>query len=150
MDNSLKNIIFDLHGVLFEYDLNEAGDFKKFKIIDKGYSILNSHFLYDNKCEFYVCTNWSNSIISILKNDFYNIMNIFRGIVTPCQSGAKKPDYKMFTYTIEKYNLEPSECILLDDQEKNVKSATELGMKAIYVNDFNYALDELKKLFNER
>ncbi len=137
----LKNIIFDLHGVLFEYDLSI--DSNKFKIIQEGYNILNNCHAKSN-CEIYACTNWNNNIVESLKKEFLDIMSIFKNIITPCQSGSKKPDHKIFMYIIEKHNLIPSECILIDDQENNVKSAIEIGMNAIHAKDFNYVINQLK------
>lgn len=140
--NLLKNIIFDLHGVLFEYKLNENSN--KFKVIQEGYNILNE-FKSTNKYNLYVCTNWSNNIIKILKEDFGEIMETFAGIVNPCQAGAKKPNHKIFLHLFKTYNLIPEECMLIDDKEKNIEAANQIGMKTIYVDNFDYVEKQVKK-----
>ena len=148
----LKNIIFDLHGVLFEYSSLSAmyfdENYKKIQPIDYGLDILKSCYLngieYDYK--FYVCTNWDDSMLGYIKDNFQDIMQFFHGIVNSSEAKSKKPDHKIFFYLIDKYNLDPKECLLIDDQEKNIDVAKELGMTAIHAKDFNYINNELQRL----
>lgn len=129
-----KNIIFDLHGVLFDKN------FESFKLLDKGYNILND-LSSKNSYEFYICTNWNNSIINTLNKNFLHIMNIFKAVINPDLTGFRKPDKKVFEYLINNYNLLPEESLFIDDQKQNIDSALQIGIKAINIEDF----DKFKK-----
>ena len=56
--NTQKNIIFDLHGVLFEH--NAPGQDKLFKTIEPGIALLeNCYTLAQQKgYKLFACTNW--------------------------------------------------------------------------------------------
>ena len=56
-------------------------------------------------------------------------------IVVSGDIGIHKPDPMIFTYTCEKYGLNPSECVYVGDHPKNdIESATKAGLRAIRVN----------------
>lgn len=56
-------------------------------------------------------------------------------IVVSGDIGIHKPDPMIFTYTAEKYGLNPSECVYVGDHPKNdIEASLKAGMKAIRVN----------------
>lgn len=56
--------------------------------------------------------------------------------------GLIKPDQEIFAYVLSTYQLDPDQCILIDDQEENIAGAQRMGIKGILVQEGNY--DELK------
>lgn len=145
-----KNIIFDLGGVLFE-QLTPAGYYseKSYKPLASGIALLRD--CYEKKkeeCKFFICSNWGERALDILKREYPDILAIFEGIVTPTMAQAKKPDPKIFKYLMHTYNLQAHECIFIDDQEPNIKTAEFLGMKGVHVTDFTAVATKLKKLLS--
>lgn len=63
----------------------------------------------------------------------YSLRELFPIIVIPSESGVRKPDIRMFQYAARKMDLGPEEILFADDQTKNVKAATQIGMIAIKV-----------------
>lgn len=144
--NDIKNIIFDLNGVLFEY--YSVFPNKIFKPINAGINILkicHQYVISKNK-KLYVCTNFSEEILTKLRGDFPEIFNLFDGYVNTTMSGAKKPDLKMFQFMCEFYKIIPEESLFIDDQLLNVLSAAQFGMQVIHVDDWEKVNQELKKI----
>lgn len=46
-------------------------------------------------------------------------------------TGYVKPDARAWELALSEYNLKPEECLYFDDQDKNLKVAEGLGIKAI-------------------
>lgn len=57
-----------------------------------------------------------------------------------------KPNPEIYNRLIDRYNLVPSECVFIDDTEKNVETAKQLGMEGIIFTTQADAIEELKKL----
>lgn len=51
-----------------------------------------------------------------------------------------KPDHAIYNRIIEKYNLIPSECVFIDDSERNVIGARECGLYAVHAKDRNHKI----------
>jgi FMN phosphatase YigB (HAD superfamily) len=143
-----KNIIFDLGGVLFEQQA-PAGYYGEriFKPLIPGIELLRECYKQKrDECRFFICSNWGDRALAVLKRDYADIIKLFEGVVTPTLAQAKKPDPKIFRYLMQTYNLSAHECVFIDDQEPNVKTAEFLGMKGVHVTDFNHVATQLKKL----
>ncbi len=50
---------------------------------------------------------------------------------------AIKPDSKIYHRGLEKFSLNPEECLFIDDKAENVEAAIHLGLKAIQFKDYN-------------
>lgn len=74
---------------------------------------------------------------------FYLIAKHFKNIYKSFETGRRKPNKDVFLYVLEKINSKPEECIFVDDLQKNIDSANDIGMKGmLYTN-----LDQLRKDF---
>lgn len=76
----------------------------------------------------------------------YNIRELFDEIVTSYESGMAKPDRAIFEFTLKKMGLEPGECVFVDDMEKNIKAAEDIGMKGILFKNIDQLKKDLKNL----
>ena len=72
-----------------------------------------------------------SDMIDITYDYLKDILEDFNGGVYSYQEHIKKPDEKMFTTLIDRYNLDINETIYFDDRMKNINAAKELGIKAI-------------------
>lgn len=57
--------------------------------------------------------------------------NGFDSVVLSCEAGEVKPDPKIYELALSKLGVEPSEVLLVDDQEKCLPPAQALGMHTI-------------------
>lgn len=62
--------------------------------------------------------------------------------------GLIKPDKKAYEYLLKKFDLDPKNCILIDDQKINGLGAKKCGIKSILLKNWNYTLlrTKLRKL----
>ena len=67
------------------------------------------------------------------------------GFVLSCDIKAVKPDPKMFEEILHKYQLDPVNCIFLDDVKDNTKMAESLGIKAYQVKHRSDVVDILQR-----
>lgn len=145
-----RNIIFDLHGVLFEHTSPNDNDnnHKLFSPIDDGIAVLKACYYAASKkgYKLYACTNWTMRYIDMLEQDFPHIFKMFDGVVTPTVALAKKPDAKMYRYLLDTYDLIPHDSIFIDDQLSNVEAAKSHGMSGIHVRNFSQLQKELASL----
>ncbi|KAI6184616.1 putative Golgi transport protein 1 [Aphelenchoides bicaudatus] len=56
-------------------------------------------------------------------------------VVESCREGHRKPDQEIYHVTTKKLDMEPSECIFVDDVLENVTAAKEHGWTAIHLSD---------------
>jgi len=62
------------------------------------------------------------------------------------QTGALKPDKESFDDICKKLNVDPSECLFIDDCMKNVKAAQSYGFKTIKYENISQLRSELIRL----
>lgn len=87
--------------------------------------------------------------IFFLSNYFEYLMHVFPlnflphfdGGVFSCYEHVVKPDKRVYEILCERYGLDKSECVFIDDSEKNVKGAEAVGMKGIWYR--GQGMDEL-------
>jgi epoxide hydrolase-like predicted phosphatase len=61
----------------------------------------------------------------------YFFFKYFAGGVISADAKFSKPDSRIYKILLEKYSLNPEECLYIDDLEINVKAAEALGMKGL-------------------
>ncbi len=84
-------------------------------------------------------------------SDLYNrktgIYELFDGLFKSFEMKLVKPDLVCYEKVISVLGVESEEIIFIDDDEKNLKPAQELGMKTIYFNVLENTPEELEKSF---
>jgi HAD superfamily hydrolase (TIGR01509 family) len=77
-----------------------------------------------------------------------DIFGYFDGGVASFESETKKPDLKIYTLLLEKYGLDVSKTIFVDDKEENIDTARDLGMWVIDfdkdITDLAFELDKIE------
>ncbi|MEW4468270.1 HAD-IA family hydrolase [Parasphingorhabdus sp. JC815] len=74
------------------------------------------------------------------------IMARFDHIIESSKAGVRKPDPRIYQMMCEALNVQPQQCIYLDDLGINCKPAAALGMAAIKVTSEEQALKDLHDL----
>jgi putative hydrolase of the HAD superfamily len=73
------------------------------------------------------------------------IDEIFELVVDSAWVGMRKPDPAIYELTLERLgDIEPTECLFIDDNEVNVEAARELGMTAIHFESTEQALADIR------
>lgn len=98
----------------------------------------------------YVLSNMSKEYIEFLRE--LPVFEYFDEQVVSCEIGLGKPDRRIYEYLLEKYGLDPTETIFIDDRKDNVDAAEELGITPFHFDRTNpeQACDDLRKvIYNE-
>jgi len=61
----------------------------------------------------------------------FGFFKIFEGVVVSGEEKMKKPSAEFYKIIIDRYHLDPSTTIFIDDSLKNVKGAEAVGIKGI-------------------
>ena len=93
----------------------------------------------------FVLSNTSPVFYELLEEQFSPLNEILDGFVLSCDIKAIKPDPKMFEEILHKYQLDPVNCIFLDDVKDNTKMAESLGIKAYQVKHRSDVVDILQR-----
>ena len=93
----------------------------------------------------FVLSNTSPIFYELLKDQLFPLAEILDGFVLSCDIKAIKPDSKMFEGILQKYELNPANCIFLDDVKENTKMAESLGIKAYQVKQRSDVVDILQR-----
>jgi putative hydrolase of the HAD superfamily len=73
------------------------------------------------------------------------IDEIFELVVDSAWVGMRKPEPEIYRLTLERLGeLEPQQCLFVDDNELNVEAARELGMEAIHFQSTEQAISEIR------
>ena len=92
----------------------------------------------------FVLSNTSKVFYDLLEEQLSPIKELLDGFVLSCDIKAIKPDLVMFKEILYKYQLDPTNCVFLDDIEDNTNAAQKLGIKAHQVKKRNDVVDILK------
>ena len=92
----------------------------------------------------FVLSNTSKVFYDLLDEQLSPLKEVLDGFVLSCDIKAIKPDLAMFKEILDKYQLDPTNCVFLDDIEDNTSAAEKLGIKAYQVKKRSDVVDILK------
>ena len=75
-----------------------------------------------------------------------DILSLADGCIFSARIGITKPDHRIFDHMCKTFNLNPSETVFVDDNEKNIKSSIDFGLQGYL---FDGDAQRLKKYFDE-
>ena len=92
----------------------------------------------------FVLSNTSKVFYDLLEEQLSPLKELLDGFILSCDIKAIKPDLAMFKKILDKYQLDPTNCVFLDDIEDNTMAAEKLGIKAYQVKKRSNIVDILK------
>lgn len=92
----------------------------------------------------YLCSNYSEYMFKTHTNG-KPFMQYIDGAMVSYMDHECKPDAAIYNDLLQKYNLNPSECIFLDDRKENIEGAKKVGIDGIQVLSEEFLLNELAK-----
>lgn len=72
-----------------------------------------------------------------------NFFHYFKDVIISAEVGILKPDPKIFQHLLDKHQLNPAECIFIDDLDKNIEGAKSVGIEGIIFTDPKSCREEL-------
>ena len=83
------------------------------------------------KYKIYALTNWQAGLFDIALVR-YNFLHWFDGRVVSGEEKTRKPFPEFYKILLDRYKVNPSEALFIDDSMRNVKGAETLGINAIH------------------
>ena len=94
--------------------------------------------IYEIMCELkqrgyrlYCLTNWSHETFPIVKEVHARLFGMFDGIVVSGEEKLVKPNPEIYQLLLNRYSLQASESIFIDDRQVNVDGANLVGIQGI-------------------
>ena len=128
-------------------------------------------FLFNHTLETVSCFDYAQNWLRSLKNKGYNVYlltnypqwmfephfnNLFTfapyvdGYVVSAVVKLIKPDHKIYENIVAKYNLNPQECVFIDDRLDNVIGARETGLNALQFTTKEETFNNLDALLAQK
>lgn len=93
-------------------------------------------------------SNYSRYVMA--KNpDVLDFLPLLDGGVFSCDVKLIKPDRRIYQCITDKYSLNPSECVFIDDLERNVKAGRDFGFRAVQFGTLQQTQHELNAILSE-
>lgn len=93
----------------------------------------------------YICSNYSEYLFTAHTKD-RPFMKYMDGVMVSYMVKQIKPDKDIFLSLFERFGLEPSECLFLDDKEENILGAKAAGMDGVVITSEEFLIEKLKEL----
>ena len=141
----IRNIVFDIGGVLADFRLMEF-------LTEKGFDgpmikriLRASVMLKESGLRVYYLSNYSKKAYDECAGSL-EFMPYMDGGLVSFLAGRTKPDPEMYRMFLLKYGLRADECVFIDDTEENVEAAKVLGFSGIVFHDYENLLRALSDL----
>ena len=129
MEKEIRQIFANLHGILTKADYAIPW-IKELKA--KGYQVL-------------VLSNFSDKVARE-NPDALDFLEYVDGGILSYRDGVIKPDPAIYRLLLDRYSLNPEECVFLDDIQKNLDAAKAFGIHTILFHNVEQAKEELRAL----
>ena len=90
-------------------------------------------------------TNWSAETFPIALERF-DFLHWFEGIVVSGTEKMRKPFNEIYELTLNRFNIEASQSLFIDDNARNIEAAKKMGVNTIRFNNPTQLKSELKSL----
>lgn len=91
-------------------------------------------------------SNNDETTVKLLREYHKKILDLFSDVYFSYELKMKKPDLEIFRYVIKNSNLNPEECVFIDDKQKNVDAAEMVGIKGIRFSSLDQLKADMKQL----
>ena len=78
-------------------------------------------------------SNWSVETFALV-HPVYPVLNLMEDMVISGKEKVMKPDHRIFELALERFGIQASETVFVDDNPANVQAACEMGIKGILFN----------------
>jgi putative hydrolase of the HAD superfamily len=78
--------------------------------------------------------------------DGWDLDGMFDAVVISDRVGMRKPEPEIYLLTAERLGLPPQECLFVDDTERNLPGAADLGMGTVYFAGAAGEIAEIERL----
>lgn len=111
-------------------------------------SVTLLHGLAKRNIPLYGLSNMPASTFAHLRRR-YSHWDLFRGIVISGEVKLVKPERAIFDHIADRYGLDPSQTVFIDDHRPNIEAARQLGFHVILFRDPQQCASDLDELLGK-
>jgi len=100
---------------------------------------------HTGKYRLYALTNWSAETFPHALERF-EFFKLFEGVVVSGEEKMRKPSAEFYKIILDRYLLDPSTTVFIDDSLRNVKGAEAIGITGIHFHNPSQLKEELRRL----
>ena len=91
-------------------------------------------YAQEHVIELYILSNWDKESLPSIKEKFPEIFSHFKdeNIMISGSVGLAKPNPALYKHMIKTYHLKAENCLFIDDEDANIQTASDFGMKTIH------------------
>ena len=93
----------------------------------------------------YGLTNWNSEKFSLVRHK-YDFFKLFDEIVVSGEVKLIKPDPAIYRLLLQKINLSPDACLIIDDSATNVEESRKMGFVGLHFTSSEQLESELRRL----
>lgn len=94
----------------------------------------------------FILSNWDERSFTIVQTNNSELFDLFDGILISGQEQMAKPSTEFFQLLLQKYNINPTTAIFIDDEPSNIATAQTLGITSILCKTPTSVTQELSNL----
>jgi 2-haloacid dehalogenase len=98
----------------------------------------------EKKYNLYALTNWSAETFPWALENF-SFLHWFQGIVVSGVEKCRKPHPEIYHILFSRFKVDPSTTLFIDDNIKNIRTASELGLNTVHFTNPHDLREGLKK-----
>ena len=92
----------------------------------------------------YGLTNWAADTFALVR-DKYPVFDLLDGIVVSGEEKVAKPDPQIFRILMQRYHINPSDAVFIDDNMPNIEAAKQVGLQAIQFLSAEQLHEDMRK-----
>ena len=100
---------------------------------------------HTGKYRLYALTNWSAETFPHALERF-EFFKLFEGVVVSGEEKMRKPSAEFYKIILDRYRLDPSTTVFIDDSLRNVKGAETVGITGIHFHNPLQLKEELQRI----
>ena len=100
---------------------------------------------HSGKYKLYALTNWSHETFPVALEKF-EFLHWFEGILVSGAEKTRKPFPEIYKLILDRYEIDSSSALFIDDNLRNIKGAEDAGIKGIHFTSVQQLRNELENL----
>lgn len=100
--------------------------------------------LKESGCHVYILSNYARRTYELTKESGLDFLPLTDGAVFSFETGYIKPEKQIYHVLMERYQLEPSDCVFIDDNAANLVYPGEIGWTTIQFQTFEQVQRDLR------
>ncbi len=97
----------------------------------------------------YLLSNYPEKMFARHSSEKFTFMEYIDGKIVSGMVKLRKPEKEIYELLLNTYGLKADESVFIDDRKENVEAAENVGLKAIYFDEYEKVCDKLEKILAE-